>query len=227
MSFDLNDIIDAAQSGGATAGGSAAGMALGGPVGAAIGGQLGAFLGSLFGPGYDPANGGEVKRQIEGTDLGNDPHASAMYYAWLQKYQPYAWQTGDIWGGQSWDGAPSPWFAVYKAFRDAGLGTGAWMLDGGNTAYPDPSLLGYKAIMPDGSGLTLQQVKDAVNLLQSNANAATGASKANAANGTATPGEYAVLDSGAAQTASIIPADAGKWLLYALAAFVLYKVATK
>lgn len=73
--------------------GAATGAAAGG-VGAGIGAVIGVAAGA-FGPGYNPAGGGEVKRQIsaEGWPAG----CPEAYYYYLQQFVPQLWQSGNIW----------------------------------------------------------------------------------------------------------------------------------
>lgn len=80
---------------------------------------------SLFGPTYDPANGGEVGRQLASIpEWANDPSLREAYGYYLQTWFPTLWQTGNI-----WDVARNVASGHPSAFRDRYL----QLLDEGNT----------------------------------------------------------------------------------------------
>lgn len=86
--------------------------------------QIGQWVGHLLGigPSYDPANGGEVARQMQANGWLGQPWCNA-YMDWLKNYRPEVWQSGDVWDAGS--AAPSPWRAVYDRYLAAGLPPGA------------------------------------------------------------------------------------------------------
>lgn len=88
-------------------------------------------LGSLFGgfvtigPSYNPANGGEVRRQLEGTGQVNEPWANA-YMTFLREYEPDLWNSGDIWDvPRGSNSHPSTFADKYRALVAAGMPNGA------------------------------------------------------------------------------------------------------
>lgn len=95
--------------------GGAGGAAIAGPAGVGAGASAGGFLGGLFGGSGTP--GKEFWRQMEGNGWANEQWAKD-YAAWLQKYRPSTWATGDIW--DNWP-QPTPYLQAWRTAADGQL----------------------------------------------------------------------------------------------------------
>lgn len=98
------------------------------------------FVVGLFGPNYDPANGGEVDRQLQAMEEWRTNQPLIDAYKWyLQTYHPQLWQTGNIWDApNSFDGGhPSRFRDRYLLLVEQGEVPGSFLLEqGGGVRHP-------------------------------------------------------------------------------------------
>jgi len=129
---------DNASTIGQIGGGIAGGVTTGG-AGVGAGAGIGGFIGNLLG---GPAPGVEFARQMEGNGWANDQWARD-YGAWLKRYKPDTWASGDI-----WDNWPQP-----TPFRQA------WNASGGVPLDANLKPFDAGAVAGSGSGTTGQTGK--------------------------------------------------------------------
>lgn len=120
---------------------------------------VGPFLRNLLGGSgsYNPANGGEVMRQLQGNgDMGR-PWVDS-FCDWLQRFRPDVWQSGDIWDFPGTFAHRSYFKDHYEALMAAGLPAGIRLDQNGNPEGLDRAAAAVVAA--DGTGWSVEQLMD-------------------------------------------------------------------
>lgn len=108
---------------------------------------------SLFGPTYDPANGGEVGRQLAAMpEWANDPSLREAYGYYLQTWFPALWNTGNIWDvpRSVASGHPSAFRDRYLQLQQEGNVPGQY------TVNPSGAAVQPESSNKSGGGLTIR-----------------------------------------------------------------------
>lgn len=125
----------------------------------AIAATVGGFLRTLLrGAGsYNPANGGEVMRQLQGNGDMGQPWVDS-FCDWLQRFRPDVWQSGDIWDYPGTFAHRSFFKDHYTALMNAGLPAGIRLDQNGN---PEGLTQAAAAVVAaDGTGWSVEQLMD-------------------------------------------------------------------